>query len=209
MELSWQKYWSGLPCPAPGHLLNPGIEPTSPALQADSLLLGHQGRPCFLVAIGKYRLKLFGMVGCCSIWEASLLKSSKHMWWVLGGSEGEFCFFLKFASVTLQGITSPDIIQFSVSTWTSPDGQHWKQIDCILCSQRWRSSIQSTKTRPGADCGSDHELLITEFRLKLKKAGKTTRPFRYDLNQIPYDYVVEMRNRFKGLDLIDRVPDEL
>ena len=66
-----------------------------------------------------------------------------------------------------------------------------------------------TKTRPGADCGSDHELLITKFRLKLKKVGKTTRPFRYDLNQIPYDYTVEMRNRFKGLDLIDRVPDEL
>ena len=61
----------------------------------------------------------------------------------------------------------------------------------------------------GADCGSDHELLIAKFRLKLKKAGKTTRPFRYDLNQIPYDYTVEVRNRFKGLDLIDRVPDEL
>ena len=69
--------------------------------------------------------------------------------------------------------------------------------------------IQSTKTRPGADCGSDHELLITKFRLKLKKVGKIARPFRYDLNQIPYDYIVEVRNRFKGLDLIDRVPDEL
>ena len=65
------------------------------------------------------------------------------------------------------------------------------------------------KTRQGADCGSDHELLITKFRLKLKKVGKTTRPFRYDLNHIPYDYTVEVRNRFKGLDLIDRVPDEL
>ena len=75
--------------------------------------------------------------------------------------------------------------------------------------QRWRSSIQSAKTRPGADCGSDHELLIAKFRLKLKKVGKNTRPFRYDLNQIPYDYTVEVRNRFKGLDLIDRVPDEL
>ena len=65
------------------------------------------------------------------------------------------------------------------------------------------------KTRPGADCGSDHELLITKFRLKLKKVGKTARPFRYDLSQIPYDYTVEVTNRFKGLDLIDRVPDEL
>ena len=79
----------------------------------------------------------------------------------------------------------------------------------ILCSQRWRSSIQPSKTRPGADCGSDHELLITKFRLKLKKVGKTTRPFRYDLNQIPYDYTVEVTNRFKGLDLVGRVPEEL
>ena len=94
-------------------------------------------------------------------------------------------------------------------TWTSPDGQYQNLIDCILCSQIWRSSIQSAKTRPGADCGSDHEHLITKFRLKLKKAGKTTRPFRYDLNQIPYDYTVEVTNRFKGLDLIDRVPEEL
>ena len=67
----------------------------------------------------------------------------------------------------------------------------------------------SYKTRPGADCGSDHELLVAKFRLKLKKEGKTTRSFRYDLNQIPYDYTVEVRNRFKGLDLIDRVPEEL
>ena len=66
---------------------------------------------------------------------------------------------------------------------------------------------QSAKTRPGADCGSDHELLIAKFRLKLKKVGKTTRPFRYDLNQILYDYTVEVTNRFKGLDLIDRVPE--
>ena len=73
----------------------------------------------------------------------------------------------------------------------------------------WRSSIHSTKTRKGADCGSDHEHLVAKFRLKLKKVGKTTRPFRYDLNQIPYDYSMEVRNRFKGLDLIDRVPDEL
>ena len=72
-----------------------------------------------------------------------------------------------------------------------------------------RSSIQSTKTRRGADCGSDHKLLITKFRLKFKKVGKTSRPFRYDLNQIPYDYTVEVRNRFKGLDLIYREPDEL
>ena len=66
-----------------------------------------------------------------------------------------------------------------------------------------------SKSRLGADCGSDHELLIAKFRLKLKKVGETTRPLRYDLNQIPYDYTVEVTNRFKGLDLIDRVPEEL
>ena len=72
-----------------------------------------------------------------------------------------------------------------------------------------RSSIKSAKTRLEVDCGSYHELRIAKFRLKLKKVGKTTRSFRYDLNQIAYDYTVEVRNRFKGLDLIDRVPDEL
>ena len=99
--------------------------------------------------------------------------------------------------------------KLTISMHISPNGEHWNQIDYILCSQSWRNSTQSAKTRPGDDCGSDHELLITKFRLKLKKAGKTARPFRYDLNQIPYDYTVEVRNRFKGLDLIDRVPDEL
>ena len=67
----------------------------------------------------------------------------------------------------------------------------------------WRRSVQSAKTRPGADCGSDHELLIAKFRLILKEVGKTTRPFKYDLNQIPYDYTVEVRNRFKGLYLTE------
>ena len=94
-------------------------------------------------------------------------------------------------------------------TWTSPDDQYRNQIDYILCSKRWRSSMQLAKIRPRADCGSDHEVLIAESRLKLKKVGKTTRPFRYDLNQIPYDYTVEVRNSFMGLDLIDRVAKEL
>ena len=84
-----------------------------------------------------------------------------------------------------------------------------KRTDYILCSQRWRSSIQSAKTGSGADCGSDHELLIAKFTLKLKKVGKTTRPLGYDLYQIPYKYTVEVTIRFKGLDLIDRVPEEL
>ena len=71
------------------------------------------------------------------------------------------------------------------------------------------NSIQSTKTRPGVGCGSDHELLIAKIRLKLKKVGKTIRPFMYDLYQIPYDYTVDMTNKFKGLSLVDRVPEEL
>ena len=89
-------------------------------------------------------------------------------------------------------------------TWTSPDGQHQNQIDHILCKPKMEKLYTVSKTRLGAACGSDHELLITKFRLKLKKVGKTTRPFKYDLNQIPYDYTMEVRNRFKGLVLIDR-----
>ena len=92
-----------------------------------------------------------------------------------------------------------DITRWSIPNW----------IEYIFCSQRWRHSAQSAKTRPGADCGSEHELLIAKFRLKSKKVEKTTRPFRYDLNQIPFDDTVEVTNRFKGLDLIDRVPEEL
>ena len=92
-------------------------------------------------------------------------------------------------------------------TWTPPHGQHQSQTDYIICSQRWRSSIQSAKTRPGAHCGSDHHLLIAKFKLKLKKVGKTTRSSEYDLNQILY--TVEVMNRVKELDLIDRVPEEL
>ena len=88
-------------------------------------------------------------------------------------------------------------------TWLSPDGQYRNQIDYILCSQIQRSSIQSAKMKPGADCGSDPEILIAKFRLILKKVGKTTRPFKCDLN-----YTVEVTNRFKGLDMIVRVPEE-
>ena len=90
--------------------------------------------------------------------------------------------------------------------WTSPNGQYQNQIDYILCNQRWRSSIQSVKTRLGADCGSAHELLIAKFRPKWKKVGKTTRPFRYDLNQIPNNYTVQVtkkKKKFKGLDMIE------
>ena len=81
---------------------------------------------------------------------------------------------------------------------TSPDGQYKNQIDFILCSHRWRSSIQSAKTRPGTDCGSDHELIIAKFKIKLKKVEKTAKSFRYDLNQIPYDCTVEVTSRFQA-----------
>ena len=87
------------------------------------------------------------------------------------------------------------------------DGQYRNQIDYILCSQRWRSSIHSAKTRPGADCGSDHELFIVKFRLKLEKVGKTTRPFRYNFN--PLWFYSGVDEYFKWLDLVHSVPEEL
>ena len=89
-------------------------------------------------------------------------------------------------------------------TRTSSGGKYRNKIVYILCSQRWRSSIHSAKTRPGADCSSD-QLLIAKFKLKLKKVGKISRPLRYDLNQIPYDYIMEKMNKFKGLDLVKEI----
>ena len=99
--------------------------------------------------------------------------------------------------------TQEKTLHMDITRWSTPKS------DWLYSLQpKWRSSIQSAKTRPGADCGSDHELLIAKIRLKLNKVGESTRLFRYDLNQIPYDCTVEVKNRFKGLDLI-RVPDEL
>ena len=95
-------------------------------------------------------------------------------------------------------------------TWTSPSDQYWNEIDFILFSRRWRSCTQSAKKkRPGADCDSHPQLLTVKFRLKLKKVGKTTRPARYDLNPIPYEYAVEVMNRLKGSDLVNNMPEEL
>ena len=91
-----------------------------------------------------------------------------------------------------------------ITRWSTP------KLDWLYSLQpKIEKLYKVSKNRPGADCGSDHELLIAKFRLTLKKVGETTRPFSYNLNQIPYDYTVEVRNRFKGLDLIDREPDEL
>ena len=92
--------------------------------------------------------------------------------------------------------TQEKTLHMDITRWSTP-----KSDGLYSFSQRWRSSIQSAKTRPGADCGSDHELLIAKFTLKSKKVGKTSTPFRYDLNQIPYDYTVKVTNRFKGLEL--------
>ena len=89
--------------------------------------------------------------------------------------------------------TQEKILHMDITRWSITKSN----IDYILCSQRWRSSIESAKTRPGGDCGSIHELLIAKFKLKLKTVGKTTRLFRYGLNQIPYDYTVEVTNRLK------------
>ena len=129
-------------------------------------------------------------------------------------SKGEFtlqpsCWGFSFALELIIANTLFQQHKRRLYTWISPDGQHQNQTDYILCSQKWRSSIQSAKTRLGADCDSDHEIFIAKFRLKLKKVGKATRQLRYDLNQIPYNYTVKVTNIFKGLDLTDRVPDEL
>ena len=91
-----------------------------------------------------------------------------------------------------------------MTLYLDTDGQYQNQIDYIFFSQRWRSSIQSVKTRSGAGCDSDHELLIAQFNSGIEDSKKTTGPFRYDQNQVTYDYTVEVTNRFKGLDLIGR-----
>ena len=100
--------------------------------------------------------------------------------------------------------TQEKTLHMDITRWSTPKSD-WLY---SLQPKMEKLYTQSAKTRLGADCGSDHELLIAKFRLKLKKVGKATRPFRYDLNQTPYDCTVEMTNRFKGLDLV-RVPEEL
>ncbi|CAF3391752.1 unnamed protein product [Rotaria socialis] len=94
-------------------------------------------------------------------------------------------------------------------TWTTPSGQHRNQIDYILCNRRWKSSITSIKTRPGADCGTDHELLLACLRIKLKQHHKSTQTAKPDLQNIPYKYKIEVKNRFDALNLMDKEPEEL
>ena len=163
--------------------------------------------------------------GCCfcfdsvsSVFLDLLLHWSPVAYWAPTNRESSsfsvlsFCLFILFMGFSGQeywgGLPFPSLVHHILS-WTSPDGQYRNQIDYILCSQRWRKTILSAKTILGADCGSDHELLTVKFRLISKKVGEATRLFRYDLNQILNDYTVDVRNRFKGLDLVDRVPDKL
>ena len=119
----------------------------------------------------------------CKTWKSRNTWSNRQIWpWSTEWSRAKANRVLPTEDTGLSKHPLPTTQEKTLHTWTSPNGQHCNQIDYILCSQRWRSSIQSAKTRRGADCGSDHELLIAKFRLKLKKVGKTTRPFRYDLN---------------------------
>ena len=145
-----------------------------------------------------------GGLACCSSWGHKESDRTERLNWTelglgvqseTGQRLTEFCQenMLVIANTLFQ-------TQETTLHMMSLDGQHWNQIDYVLCSWRWRSSIQLAKTRLGADCGSDHELLIAKFRLQVET---TTRQFKNDLNRIPYDYTVEVMNRFKGLNLIE------
>ena len=167
MGFSRQEYWSGLPFPSPGDLPDSGIEPGSPTLQADALWSEPPGKPSrpfrtntqkdVLFIIGDWNEKVgsqetYGVIG----------KFGLGVQNEAGQRLVEFC--QGNALVIANTLFQPH--KRRLYTQTSPDGQHRNQTDYILCSQRWRSSIQSAKTRPGAHCGSDHELLIAKFRLK-------------------------------------------
>ena len=94
-------------------------------------------------------------------------------------------------------------------TWTAPGGKHRNQIDYFLISKRWRSSIKAVNTLPGADCGSDHELLAAKLQLKLKRVKKVNLPQRYDLQNIPMEYNIQVKNKFNAINFVDKEPDEL
>ena len=140
---------------------------------------------------------------CMSSLEKCLFRSSAHFFYQVVC----FLFFSCRISLYILEINLLSVASLQILS-PSPDGQYQNQIDYVLCSQSWRSSLQSAETRPAPDCGSDHVLLIAKFRLILKTMGETTRPFRYDLYLIPYDYTMAVMNRFKKLDLVDRVPEE-
>ena len=179
MGFSRQEYWSGLWCPPPGYLPNPGIK-TQVSRTAGwffTFCTTREARVFIYAKVGSQETP--GVTGKFGL----RVQNEAGQRLIVFCQENA----LKIANTLFQQHKR------RLYTWTSPDGQHWNQIDYIICSQRWRSSIQSAKTKLGAHCGSDHELLIAKFRLKLKKVGKTMRPFSYALNQIPHDYTVEVR----------------
>ena len=178
-----QEYWSGLPFPSPMH----ESENWKWSLSVSDSQWPHGPQPTRLLCPWDFPGKSTG-VGCHCLLQNETLQQLIE-------------FFHKNALVMANTLFQQH--KRRLCTRTSSDGQYWNHADYILCSQRWRSSIQLAKIRPGTYYGSDHELLIAKFRLKLKKVGKTTRSFRHDINQIPYNYTVEMRNRFKGLDLTE------
>ena len=189
---------------------NPGIEPGSPALQVDSLPTEPPGKP-----------KNTG-VGSLSLLQGIFPQPTRNrtrLSCIAGG------FFTSWATREAQNEAGQRLIEFCqenplviantlfqqhksrLYTWTSADGQYCNQTDLFSAAKDGKALYSQQKQ--DLELTVDHELLIAKFRLKLKKVGKTTRPFRYDLNQIPYDYIVEVTNRFKGLDLVDKVPKEL
>ena len=210
MGFSRQGYWSGLPFPSPGDLPNPGIEPGSLALQTDALPSEPPGKAPTnnaeeaevewfyedlqdLLELTHQKRCPFHYRGLeCKSRKSRNTWSNRQIWpWNTEWSRAKANRVLPREwtghSKHFLPITQEMTLHMNIT-----DGQYWNQTDYILCSQRWRGSIQTAKTRPGADYGSDHELLIAKFRPKLKKVGKTTRPFKYDLNQISYDYTVEV-----------------
>ena len=181
MGLSRQKYWSGVPLPSPQDLLE---------LTPKMMSFHHQGREC------KSR-------------KSEDTWSNKQVWpWSTKWSRAKANIILPREHICLAN-TLFQQHRRRLYTWTSISGQYWNQIDHILCSRRRKSCIRSAETRPGTDCGSDHQLLIEKFRIKLKKVGKTTKPVRYDLKSNRYEYIVDVMNRFKGLYIVNRMPEEL
>ena len=152
------------------------------------------------------------MAFAISQWILNLISGNFHWQWSPRWPNTVHSILINFSSATNMKYhskhplptTQEKSLHMAITRWSIPKSD-W----LYSCSQRWRSSIQSAKTRPGVDCGLEHELLIAKFRGKLKKVGKTTRPFRYELNEILSDCTVEVTNRLKGLDLIDRVPEDL
>ena len=164
MGFSSQDYWSGLPFPSPGDLPYPGVELGFPSLQADSLPSESPGKPSRANMIKRHTLHFRGLE--CKSRKSSDTKNNSQVWpWITKLSRERLTEFCQEKMLVLANILFQQPKRW-LHTWTSPGGQYWTQIDYILCSQIWRSYIQSAKIRPGADCSSDHQLHIAKFSLK-------------------------------------------